>query len=155
MHILCQNWCNELQYIFLFFSSLHVNLLFFTFLNIYFHFQFCLNTLYTFNFIFFKDELLVTTCEEQIRTLVRSVYHTSVYELRSASTESLLRLMNQIFQKFGVEFLSTTVKSISIPETIAKTYEADTKHGTAITHEIKLYSLFYSFISFPTSRPQF
>jgi len=83
------------------------------------------------------DDLLHSVAEEAIRTLVRSIDHTTVYELRSSCSETLLKILNHTFQQFGVNFSSTTVKNVALPLLISQSLENASKFESLIAKHVK------------------
>jgi len=78
------------------------------------------------------NEMLKAVAEEALRGLVRSIDHTSIYELRSSAADQLLSVLNRTFKEFGVLFVSTTVTNVSLPADLSQCLEEASKIDSQI-----------------------
>eukprot|EP01107_Rhizomastix_libera_P017354 TRINITY_DN807_c0_g1_i2.p1 TRINITY_DN807_c0_g1~~TRINITY_DN807_c0_g1_i2.p1 ORF type:complete len:400 (+),score=113.82 TRINITY_DN807_c0_g1_i2:28-1227(+) len=83
------------------------------------------------------DDFFSAIAEESIRNLVRSIDHTSIYELRSSAAEHILQILNHSFKNFGVIFSSATVTNVILPESLAKALEDASKIDSAIQEQVR------------------
>jgi len=89
------------------------------------------------------NEMLKAVAEEALRGLVRSIDHTSIYELRSSAADQLLSVLNRTFKEFGVLFVSTTVTNVLLPADLSQCLEEASKidsqiHEATRSQEFKL-----------------
>jgi len=89
------------------------------------------------------NEMLKAVAEEALRGLVRSIDHTSIYELRSSAADQLLSVLNRSFKEFGVLFVNTTVTNVSLPADLSQCLEEASKidsqiHEATRSQEFKL-----------------
>jgi len=89
------------------------------------------------------NEMLKAVAEEAIRGLVRSIDHTSIYELRSSAADQLLSVLNKTFEEFGVLFVTTTVTNVMLPADLSQCLEEASKidsqiHEATRSQEFKL-----------------
>jgi len=75
---------------------------------------------------------LKAVAEEALRGLVRSIDHTSIYELRSSAADQLLSVLNRTFKEFGVLFVSSTVTNVSLPADLSQCLEEASKIDSQI-----------------------
>jgi len=92
------------------------------------------------------NEMLKAVAEEALRGLVRSIDHTSIYELRSSAADQLLSVLNRTFKEFGVLFVSTTVTNVTLPGDLSQCLEEASKidsqiHEATRSQEFKLKQL--------------
>lgn len=73
------------------------------------------------------NEMLKAVAEEALRGLVRSIDHTSIYELRASAADQLIVVLNRTFKEFGVLFVSTTVTNVSLPADLSQCLEEASK----------------------------
>jgi len=73
------------------------------------------------------NEMLKAVSEEATRGLVRSINHTSIYELRSSAADQLLSVLNRTFKEFGVNFINATVTNVALPEDLSQMLEEASK----------------------------
>jgi len=73
------------------------------------------------------NEMLKAVAEEALRGLVRSIDHTSVYELRSSAADQLLSVLNRTFKEFGVLFVSTSITNVVLPVDLSNNLENASK----------------------------
>jgi len=78
------------------------------------------------------NEMLKAVAEEALRGLVRSIDHTSIYELRSSAADQLLSVLNRTFKEFGVLFVSTTVTNVLLPSDLSQCLEEASKIDSQI-----------------------
>jgi len=78
------------------------------------------------------NEMLKAVAEEALRGLVRSIDHTSIYELRSSAADQLLSVLNRTFKEFGVLFVSTTVTNVLLPADLSQCLEEASKIDSQI-----------------------
>jgi len=78
------------------------------------------------------NEMLKAVAEEAIRGLVRSIDHSSIYELRSSAADQILSVLNRTFKEFGVLFVSTTVTNVSLPADLSQCLEEASKIDSQI-----------------------
>jgi len=78
------------------------------------------------------NEMLKAVAEEALRGLVRSIDHTSIYELRSSAADQLLSVLNRTFKEFGVLFVSTTVTNVMLPADLSQCLEEASKIDSQI-----------------------
>lgn len=94
--------------------------------------------------------MLKAVAEEALRGLVRSIDHTSIYELRASAADQLIVVLNRTvcllfflgsyvvfvcshavaaeqFKEFGVLFVSTTVTNVSLPADLSQCLEEASK----------------------------
>jgi len=89
------------------------------------------------------NEMLKAVAEEALRGLVRSIDHTSIYELRSSAADQLLSVLNRTFKEFGVLFVNTTVTNVLLPADLSQCLEEASKidsqiHEATRSQEFKL-----------------
>jgi len=89
------------------------------------------------------NEMLKAISEEATRGLVRSINHTSIYELRSSAADQLLSVLNRTFKDFGVNFINATVTNVALPDDLSKTLEDASKIESQIreTHRQQEFDL--------------
>jgi len=78
------------------------------------------------------NEMLKAVAEEALRGLVRSIDHTSIYELRASAADQLLSVLNRTFKEFGVLFVSTTVTNVLLPADLSQCLEEASKIDSQI-----------------------
>jgi len=78
------------------------------------------------------NEMLKAVAEEALRGLVRSIDHTSIYELRSSAADQLLSVLNHTFKEFGVLFVNTTVTNVLLPADLSQCLEEASKIDSQI-----------------------
>ncbi len=71
-------------------------------------------------------DLLASTAEEGIRSLVRSIDHNHAYELRGKGAGEMILNLNEIFQNFGVVFTSASITNVVLPPDLAGALENQT-----------------------------
>lgn len=76
------------------------------------------------------DDLLASSAEEAIRSLVRSTTHDKAYELRGKGAGEMISGLNEQFRDFGVVFTSATITNVVLPEDLAKALENQTLYET-------------------------
>jgi len=69
------------------------------------------------------NNMLKAVAEEATRTLVRSIDHTAIYELRSSAADQMLAVLNRTFREFGILFVNTTVTNVTLPEDLSRCLE--------------------------------
>jgi len=79
------------------------------------------------------NEMLKAVAEEAIRGLVRSIDHTSIFELRSSAADQLRDVLNRTFKEFGVLFVTTTVTSVMLPADLSQCLEEASKIDSQIS----------------------
>jgi len=83
------------------------------------------------------NEMLKAVSEEATRGLVRSIYHTAIYELRSSAADQLLSVLNRTFKEFGVNFINATVTNVALPEDLSQMLEEASKIESQIREVIR------------------
>ena len=111
------------------------------------------------------NEMLKAVSEEATRGLVRSIDHTSIYELRSSAADQLLSVLNRTvcdavlfhslrlcpfftffgwcvsrdkqFKEFGVNFINATVTNVALPDDLSQILEEASKIESQIQEEIR------------------
>jgi len=83
------------------------------------------------------NDMLKAISEEATRGLVRSINHTSIYELRSSAADQLLSVLNRTFKDFGVNFVNATVTNVALPDDLSKTLEDASKIESRIRETLR------------------
>jgi len=83
------------------------------------------------------NEMLKAISEEATRSLVRSIDHTSIYELRSSAADQLLSVLNRTFKEFGINFSNATVTNVALPEDLSQMLEEASKIESQIKELIR------------------
>jgi len=71
-------------------------------------------------------DLLASTAEEAIRSLVRGINHNHAYELRGKGASEMIGSLNEIFRNFGVVFTSASITNVVLPPDLASALENQT-----------------------------
>lgn len=71
-------------------------------------------------------DLLASTAEEAIRSLVRGINHNHAYELRGKGAGEMIGSLNEIFSTFGVVFTSASITNVVLPPDLASALENQT-----------------------------
>jgi len=74
-------------------------------------------------------DLLASTAEEGIRSLVRGTSHDHAYELRGKGADEMIGSLNEIFSDFGVTFTSATITNVVLPTELCATLENQTVYA--------------------------
>lgn len=72
------------------------------------------------------DEYLRGTVDEAIRMLVRKETHKTIYSLRGENANVMLKLLNEKFEPYGVDFKNVKVTSVWLPPALAQALEETT-----------------------------
>jgi len=83
------------------------------------------------------NEMLKAISEEATRSLVRSINHTQIYELRSSAADQLLSVLNRTFKEFGINFSNATVTNVALPEDLSQMLEEASKIESQIKELIR------------------
>jgi len=71
-------------------------------------------------------DLLASSAEEGIRSLVRGTTHNKAYELRGKGASEMISSLNENFSHFGVIFSAATITNVVLPEGLAEALENQT-----------------------------
>jgi len=83
------------------------------------------------------NDMLKAVAEEATRGLVRSIDHTSIYELRSSAADQLLAVLNRTFKEFGVMFVNATITNVALPPDLSECLEKASKIDSQLQEEIR------------------
>lgn len=83
------------------------------------------------------NNMLKSVSEEATRAMVRSIDHTSIYELRSSAADKLLSILNRTFKDYGVMFVNASVTNVSLPHDLSSCLEDASKVDSQLQEEIR------------------
>lgn len=85
------------------------------------------------------DEMLTAECEEGIRSLVYSVTHDKVNDLREEFATDVLGVLNEKFSKYGVQILNVKVTDVMLPDLLQRRLQETTAFKTKMGETEKVH----------------